>query len=71
MIARMFYVQCDGCGRPCGGGLQLRDTTPQARAVARRCGWLRIPRLSNNHPDGPQDGRDYCPACRTTREATS
>lgn len=57
MISRLYYVSCDGCGEPCGDGDDTTIYVAEARALAKRLGWLRIPGTRY------QRGRDYCPTC--------
>ncbi|HET7455427.1 MAG TPA: hypothetical protein VFJ76_07900 [Solirubrobacterales bacterium] len=48
MIARLSYVMCDECGNPGAPA----DNAREARAEARRQGFVRI------------DGRDLCKECK-------
>lgn len=61
MIARLYYVRCNGCGVPCGGTNDLRESGTEARKVARRKGWRRTPRRTAI--EGGSPGADHCPAC--------
>lgn len=51
MIARLVYVTCDGCYRPCGSEEQMADGAREARRLAKALGWKRV------------DGHDLCPKC--------
>jgi hypothetical protein len=51
MMARMVYVTCDRCFRPCGGTDLMADDAKEARSTARRMGWIRV------------NGEDICPDC--------
>lgn len=52
MIAHMSYVMCDRCGNPS----ELADNAKEARALARREGYLRI-------GAGRRDAEDLCRQC--------
>lgn len=52
MIAKLYYVRCDGCGAPCGGTADLAESTARARRNAVRIGWLHTA------------NRDFCSSCR-------
>jgi hypothetical protein len=51
MIAKMVYVQCDGCGDPA----PMADDAKEARATAKSLGYIRT------------KGRDICPRCKGRR----
>jgi hypothetical protein len=61
VIARLYYVRCDTCGRPCGAGRDLTGSSVGARKVARAKGWTRVPRRT--YAAGGSPGADYCPTC--------
>jgi hypothetical protein len=48
VIAHLSYVMCDGCANPA----EVSDDAQEARAVAKRQGFVRT-----------DDGRDLCPNC--------
>lgn len=61
MIYRLYYVRCDGCGKPCGKPNEVAATSAGARKVARDKGWHRTPRRS--YAAGGSPGADLCPTC--------
>lgn len=57
MISRLVYVSCDRCGVPADEG--TIDGAKEARAVAQRRGFVRVP-----HPDPAMVGTmDLCREC--------
>jgi hypothetical protein len=62
-MSRLYYVSCDGCGKPCGDGEDLKLTASDARLFAKQQGWLHVPRRTAAAGGSP--GADYCPACST------
>jgi len=57
MMGKWYSVRCDRCGKPCGSTQDMTDTAAEARRLARRRGWKRIPRGRG------EPGRDLCPNC--------
>jgi len=66
MIARLYYVACDECGRSLG---EPARSAAEARRLTRVDRWSRVRRRQANHPLGPSKGRDYCPACVVAKQA--
>jgi hypothetical protein len=64
MIAKVYYVACDGCGRrlgsPAGSAAGARSLARSLQPLDR---WGRVRRRLSAHPRGPHRGADYCPAC--------
>lgn len=61
MLAKLYYLICDGCGNPSSQG---EDSGREARVRAQRAGWRRVPGEQHR---GHVAGRDLCPKCRVDR----
>jgi hypothetical protein len=69
MMERLYYVRCNGCSRACAEGRDLQTSGVDARALAKRHGWMRIPRRTAS--EGGSPGADYCPTCAASKGGTN
>lgn len=70
MIARLYYLRCDGCARPSASHPRELAATPAgARTLAQSRGWTRRPRRTPAAGGSP--GADHCPTCTARHPTTS